>query len=119
MGHVDNGNSERGTEHRSSEVADASGRDLPLGETLSERDKQILAFEADWSQHVGAKEEAIRLQFGVSPARYYQLLRNLVNSPAALVHDPMLIKRLQRLRDARSAARDSRRFPAANDQPHQ
>lgn len=75
---------------------------------LSKRDARILEFERSWWQHVGAKEEAIRLEFDLSPARYYQLLRTLTDSPAALVHDPMLIKRLQRLRDARAEAKASR-----------
>jgi hypothetical protein len=32
----------------------------------------------------------------------------LIDTPAALVHDPMLVKRLQRGRDARLAARAAR-----------
>ncbi len=73
---------------------------------LSDRDKRILDFERQWWKHGGAKEEAIRLEFDLSAARYYQLLRSLIQSPAALVHDPMLVKRLQRVRDARANARN-------------
>lgn len=72
---------------------------------LSDRDKRILDFERQWWKHGGAKEEAIRQEFDLSAARYYQLLRSLIRSPHALVHDPMLIKRLQRMRDARANAR--------------
>ncbi|MEO6827626.1 MAG: DUF3263 domain-containing protein [Microbacteriaceae bacterium] len=75
---------------------------------LSDRDRAILGFERRWWGHGGAKEQSIRDEFGVSAARYYQLLGALVDSPAALVHDPMLVKRLQRMRDARSAARAAR-----------
>ncbi len=75
---------------------------------LSDRDLAILAFERQWWRHAGAKEQAIRQDFGLSAARYYQLLGALIDSPAALVHDPMLVKRLQRLRDARMAARTTR-----------
>jgi hypothetical protein len=82
---------------------------------LSDRDRAILAFEAQWSQHVGAKEQAIRAEFGLSAARYYQLLGALIDSPLALAHDPMLIKRLQRMRDTRSQARARRSIHTHDD----
>ena len=72
---------------------------------LSEREREILEFESHWMRHVGAKEAAIRDRFALSPTRYYQLLGALIDSPSALAHDPMLIKRLQRTRDARLSAR--------------
>src|SRR3954470_25085297 len=80
----------------------------PDAEGLGTRDTAILAFERTWWRHAGAKEEAIREEFGLSAARYYQLLGALLDSPAALAHDPMLVKRLQRLRDARVARRSAR-----------
>jgi hypothetical protein len=70
----------------------------------------ILAFERRWWRHAGAKEQAIRDDFGLSAARYYQLLGALIDMPAALAHDPMLVKRLQRMRDARLATRTARRL---------
>lgn|SRR5665647_1092986 len=75
---------------------------------LDERDEAILAFERQWWKHAGAKEEAIRAEFALSAARYYQLLGALIDSPLALAHDPMLVKRLQRMREARSQARARR-----------
>lgn len=79
---------------------------------LSERDQAILEFERQWWRHAGAKEEAIRSEFGLSSARYYQLLNAVIDSPAAVRHDPMLVKRLQRARDARTGARAARAFGA-------
>lgn len=78
---------------------------------LSERDQAVLAFERQWWRHVGAKEQAIRTTFSLSAARYYQLLGALVDSPLALAADPMLVKRLQRMREARSEARAARTLP--------
>lgn len=75
---------------------------------LSERDRDILDFEREWWRHAGAKEEAIRLRFGLSGARYYQLLNALIDTSAALVHDPMLVRRLQRVRDSRMSSRAAR-----------
>ncbi|MHA7985708.1 DUF3263 domain-containing protein [Rathayibacter sp. CAU 1779] len=78
---------------------------------LSERDLAVLEFERRWWKHAGAKEQAIRDQFGLSAARYYQVLGRVIESPAALVHDPMLVRRLQRVRAARLAARADRLRP--------
>ena len=72
---------------------------------LGARDLAMLAFERSSWKHGGQKEEAIREEFGISAARYYQLLGALIDSPAALQEDPMLVKRLQRLRDARTVRR--------------
>ena len=81
---------------------------MPTSDPLSDRDRAILDFEAAWSRHAGAKEEAIRSELGLSPARYYQLLGRLMDAAAALEYDPMLVKRLRRLRDAREGARIAR-----------
>ncbi len=75
---------------------------------LSDRDRDILRFEGEWRRHVGAKEEAIRADLGLSPARYYQLLGRLIDTAEAQEHDPMLVKRLRRLRAARQQARVAR-----------
>jgi hypothetical protein len=72
---------------------------------LSTRDLDFLAFERAWWRRGGRKEEAIREEFGISAARYYQVLGALIETPAALREDPMLVKRLQRLRDARTVRR--------------
>ena len=77
---------------------------------LSDRDEQVLAFERQWWKYAGAKEQAIRELFGMSATRYYQVLNALIDSPAALAHDPMLIKRLRRMRSARQRARSARRL---------
>ena len=73
---------------------------------LTERDRAVLEFERRWWKHAGAKEQAIRDQFGLSAARYYQVLGRVIESPAALVHDPMLVRRLQRVRAAHLKARE-------------
>lgn len=70
---------------------------------LSDRDLALLEFEAHWQRHAAAKEEAIRRELGLSPARYYQLLTRLIDTTDALAHDPLLVHRLRRLRAARAA----------------
>jgi hypothetical protein len=77
---------------------------------LTERDREILSFEREWWQHVGAKERQIRDRFGVSATRYYQILNELLGSPAAMREDPMLVRRLQRMRAARQRQRVARRL---------
>ena len=83
---------------------------LVPGSGLSERDREILAFERQWWRYAGAKEQAIRDLFGMSATRYYQILNALIDCPEALGHDPMLVKRLRRLRTARQRARSARRL---------
>lgn len=66
---------------------------------LTDRDRQMLAFEGQWWRYAGAKEQAIRETFDLSATRYYQLLNALLDRPEALAHDPMTVKRLQRVRE--------------------
>ncbi|WP_131740338.1 DUF3263 domain-containing protein [Actinomadura roseirufa] len=77
---------------------------------LSERDRQILAFERQWWKYAGAKEQAIRELFDMSATRYYQLLNILIDRPEALECDPMLVKRLRRVRSQRQRRRAARRL---------
>lgn len=86
----------------------AAAEAAPAHPGLPEREQHILEFERQGIRHAGAKEEAIRAQFGLSPARYYQLLNAALDRPEAIVFDPMLVRRLQRLRDARTEARSAR-----------
>jgi hypothetical protein len=77
---------------------------------LERRDREILAFERQWWKYAGAKEQAIRELFDMSSTRYYQVLNSLIDNPAALAADPMLVKRLRRLRAARQRQRSARRL---------
>ncbi|WAC66541.1 DUF3263 domain-containing protein [Agrococcus sp. SL85] len=65
------------------------------------RVRRILDFEGRWSSHAGAKARAIRAEFGWSTTRYYQVLDGLLATPEAVRHDPMLVRRLLRLREGR------------------
>ena len=94
-------------------VADAVRAHTPQDEPsdgLDRRDREILAFERQWWKYAGAKEQAIRELFDMSATRYYQVLNALVDRPEALAADPMLVKRLRRLRQSRQRARAARRL---------
>ncbi|MGW5671867.1 DUF3263 domain-containing protein, partial [Micromonospora sp. NPDC003776] len=88
---------------------DETAADVPAAGSgeLTERERRILDFERQWWKHAGAKEQAIRDTFGLSATRYYQLLNTLLDHPAALAAEPVLIGRLRRLRSSR--ARNRRR----------
>lgn len=77
---------------------------------LSERDADILAFERQWWKYPGAKEQAVREKFAMSATRYYQVLNALLDNPAALAQDPLLVKRLCRLRAIRQRNRSAKRL---------
>lgn len=75
---------------------------------LSQRDLDMLDFERSWWKHAGVKEQAIEERFDMSATRYYQLLNDLLENPAAMAHDPILVKRLKRLRTYRQRQRVAR-----------
>lgn len=79
-------------------------------EGLSCREREMLLFERQWWRYAGSKEQAIREQFETSATRYYQALNNLIDRPEALAEDPVLVKRLRRLRSGRQRARAARRL---------
>ncbi len=74
---------------------------------LSQRDRDVLDFERQWWKYAGAKEQAVRDKFDMSSTRYYQVLNALVDRPEALEADPLLVRRLRRLRAARGQRRSS------------
>jgi hypothetical protein len=80
--------------------------------SLDERSRAILDFERGWWRFAGAKEQAIREQFDLSATRYYQVLNELVDDDEALAYDPMLVRRLRRMRAARQRQRAERRTSA-------
>ncbi len=77
----------------------------PAPAALTDREEQILAFERKWWKHAGSKEQAVRDTFGLSSTRYYQLLNGLLDNPAAMERDPVLVARLRRLRSTRARTR--------------
>lgn len=80
------------------------------GSVLATRDAEILEFERTWWRSPGAKEQIIRERFDMSPTRYYQVLNALIDSQAALAADPLLVKRLRRLREERRRNRSAARL---------
>jgi hypothetical protein len=89
--------------------SDDAGEVVEAG-ALERRDREILAFERQWWKYAGAKEQAIRELFDMSATRYYQVLNALIDTPEALAADPMLVKRLRRLRASRQRQRSARRL---------
>ncbi len=77
---------------------------------LRDEDLKILDFEATWWKHQGSKESSIRDEFAMGSTRYYQRLNQLLDSETALAHNPLLVKRLRRMRSSRQRARSARRL---------
>ena len=88
---------------------------MPEPIEMSERDKALLDFEGSWWSLDDEKETLIRARFGCSLDEYYQELNRLLERPAALEHDPMVVRRLLRLRDRRRRARLDGPALAADD----
>lgn len=80
------------------------------GAVLSELEIKMLDFERQWWRYAGAKESAIKELFDLTPPAYYQMLNNLIDREDALSAEPILVKRLRRIRESRTAARSSTRL---------
>ena len=78
---------------------------------LTEEHRALLDFERDWPVGKAGKDEAIRTQFSLSPARYYQVLGSVIETESALKYDPLLVKSLLRAREDRLKSRDERITP--------
>ncbi len=72
---------------------------------LTDRDRAILDFERTWWSEPGPKAAAIQARIGLSPARYYRLLAALIGSADAEAYDPLVVRRLRKLRSTRRRAR--------------
>lgn len=75
---------------------------------LTDLERSIIAFERSWWKRGGVKDQVVKDELGMSATRYYQLLGALLDHPAAVAEDPMLIRRLRRRRDARRRERQTR-----------
>jgi hypothetical protein len=83
---------------------------------LTDRDRAILDLERTWwsepgperpsgAGKIGPKAAAIQTRIGLSPARYYQVLSALIGSAEAAAYDPLVVRRLRKMRSNRRRAR--------------
>ena len=79
----------------------------PVSNGLTKLEIEMLDFERTWWRYAGVKESSIKELFNLTPPAYYQLLNNLIDRREALIAEPILVKRLRRLRDSRTAQRSS------------
>jgi hypothetical protein len=97
-----------GTVEETAELSDAA---------LTDDDLAMLELEASWWKYVAVKETLVRERFDVSPTVYYARLNRLIDRPEALAAAPLVVRRLQRLRDQRRAQRAARRVDVSTEGP--
>jgi hypothetical protein len=75
-----------------------------MSAVLTPEQRAVLDFEARWenARRDGAKAQAIADTFGLTEVAYCQVLNRLLDCEAALAHNPLLVNRLRRVRDARA-----------------
>jgi hypothetical protein len=76
---------------------------------LTEQEQAILSFESSWWTEPGDKVALVEARFGLSADRYAALVAELIDAPEALDFDPLLVRRLRRLRDRSRRARADER----------
>jgi len=72
---------------------------------LTDQERAILDFERSWWTVDGVKEALIQERLGITASRYYRHLNELLDRSDALEHDPLVVRRLRRLRERRRRAR--------------
>jgi len=72
---------------------------------LTDTDRAMLDLEGELFKYLGAKEATVRQRFGLSLVQFNARVLWLIEQPAALAYAPATVRRLQRLRDRRLAAR--------------
>ncbi len=82
---------------------------LDTDTALTTDEAALLQFEREWWRYAGQKEASIQEHFGCSPTSYYRRLNDLIDDERALAQDPMLVKRLRRLRSSRANGAEHRR----------
>ena len=71
---------------------------------LTERDLAILQFESNWFTLDEDRHDAIRARFACSVEDYNLELNRVIDHPAALNADQLVVRRLRRHRDRRRRA---------------
>ena len=72
---------------------------------LSPVEMSLIEFERTWWADDQPKDAAIAEQFSLTTAEYYEQLHALIDSDDALAHDPLVVRRLRRMRDRRRRER--------------
>ena len=83
---------------------------------LSERHAAMLDFERSWWSNEQPRDQVVRARFQCSPEEYQAELAIVLDDPAAAEHDPLVVRRLKRLRlRARRARIDGLASAATGD----
>ncbi len=86
---------------------------------LSERHAAMLDFERSWWNNDEPRDQVIRARFQCSPEEYHAELTAVLDDPAAMDHDPLVVRRLKRLRlRARKARIDASASAGAGEGQH-
>lgn len=79
---------------------------------LTDHERALLDFERHWWRYGATRADAARARFGLGGTEHRRMVGALMDRPEALAHDPVLVRRLRRMRvshrTTRSAAGQAR-----------
>lgn len=75
--------------------------------------EEVLAFERRWYIYAGNKTTAMEQRFGVTVEEYEARLSEILEDPAALAFDRILVTRIKRLRMHRSRIKRGERVDSS------
>ena len=78
-----------------------SDSDLLTPGELGERELAILRFEASWFTLDEDRHDAIRARFACSVEEYNLEVNRVIDNPASMLEDPLVVRRLRRNRERR------------------
>ena len=73
--------------------------------SLTERQRAIIEFERTWWSLDDERDVLIRRRFACEPGAYNDELNQVLQDPEALAVDPLVVRRLLRLRDRKRRTR--------------
>lgn len=76
---------------------------------LTSIEEKVLTIEESWWKLAPTKDRAITQELGISPMKYYIILSRMLEDKRVWKAKPVLVDRLQRLRDAKADERQLRR----------
>lgn len=75
---------------------------------LTDEALAMLRLAGQYWRNGSAKDQAVRDRFGISPTRFHQRINALLPNPAAMAAEPLIVRRLQRIADARRRMKTTR-----------
>ena len=77
--------------------------------SMSAREVELIEYEGSWWKEPGNRADVVAKRFGLTLDEYRDVIDVLIDTEAALTHDPLVVRRLRRQRDNKRTQRSGQR----------